>query len=349
MGRKPNPVPKHCRRSNGRGFVKVSGRVVYTGRFGTPEADARYKQIVAAHLAGNEPPEKGSAVTVGAVAALYVPHVHSRHADKRHRNRVDLALRGLEPFGNQDAATFRPRQLKQVRAAWVAAGLERGHINARVYEVVRMFRWAAGEELLPGSVVADLKAIEPLRRGEPGVVENDPRRPVPPGDFGRAVKRLPPMLRVAALVQFLTGMRPAEVLGLSAPLIERKADVWTYRPAKHKGQRRGLPRAVLIGPRAQRLLAPLLQVHPAGPLLPTHAGNFYRVDSYGHAIRRACVKAGVAPWVSYQCRHARVSLTSATHGPDAARRQAGQRSLAATQIYDAMMPGAALDAARRAG
>jgi integrase len=336
MGRKPNPVPRHCKRANGRGFVKVAGRVVYTGRFGTPEAEQRYKQIVAAHLAGNEPPEKGSAVTVGAVAALYVPHVHSRHADKRHRNRVDLALRGLEPFANQDAATFRPRQLKQVRAAWVAAGLERGHINARVYEVARMFRWAAGEELLPGSVVADLKAVEPLRRGEPGVVENDPRKPVPPGDFGRAVKRLPPMLRVAALVQFLTGMRPAEVLGLSAPLIERKADVWTYRPAKHKGQRRGLPRAVLIGPRAQRLLSPLLALHPTGPLLPTPAGNFYRVDSYGHAIRRACVKAGVTAWEGYALRHSFITRLSALCGPDVARRMAGQRSLAATQIYDAM-------------
>ena len=46
MGR-PNHIPKHCEhKPTGRGFVRLDGKQVYTGRWGTQEAARRYERLV---------------------------------------------------------------------------------------------------------------------------------------------------------------------------------------------------------------------------------------------------------------------------------------------------------------
>ena len=59
-------------------------------------------------------------------------------------------------------------------------------------------------------------------------------------------------------VQRLTGMRPGEVVQMKPGDIDRSAEVWVYRPERHKNEWRGQERTVPLGPKAQAALGPFL-------------------------------------------------------------------------------------------
>ncbi len=62
------------------------------------------------------------------------------------------ALRVLkELYGRTPARDFGPLALKASRTAMLAKDWSRTYANAQVDRVLRMFRWAAEEELLPGA------------------------------------------------------------------------------------------------------------------------------------------------------------------------------------------------------
>jgi len=55
--------------------------------------------------------------------------------------------------------------LKAVRQVMVQAGHCRNHVNKNVSRIKRMFKWAAEEELIPGSVAQSRWAVAGLRKG----------------------------------------------------------------------------------------------------------------------------------------------------------------------------------------
>jgi integrase len=62
-------------------------------------------------------------------------------------------------------------------------------------------------------------------------------------------------------LQLLTGARPGEIVILRGCDIDQSdpSGVWQYRPTIHKGLVWGKDRHIFIGPRAQRILVPLLE------------------------------------------------------------------------------------------
>src|SRR5690606_27207428 len=64
-----------------------------------------------------------------------------------------------------------------------------------------------------------------------------------------------------------SGLRPSEALAISRSQLDMSGAVWVYRPRKHKGNWRGLERAVRLGPRAVEVLRPLLKVDPEAALI----------------------------------------------------------------------------------
>lgn len=62
------------------------------------------------------------------------------------------------------------------------------------------------------------------------------------------------ILASAGIVSLLLMARP-----ILAHIIERDEGVWRYRPRKHKTEHRGRERVVLLGPRAQAVIAPFLE------------------------------------------------------------------------------------------
>ena len=60
----------------------------------------------------------------------------------------------------------------------IRAGNCRSEINRRVGRLVRMFKWAVSEELIPPSVYEALRTVSGPRKGRSGAREKPPVKPV---------------------------------------------------------------------------------------------------------------------------------------------------------------------------
>jgi integrase len=141
----------------------------------------------------------------------------------------------------------------------IDSGICRNEINKRVRRIVRAFKWAVGEEMVPSSAYQGLKAVPGLRRGRADVRESKPVRPVPE-PFVDAVR--PFVARqVWAMIELqrLTGMRPGEVTSMRSCDIDASGRVWTYSPSEHKTEHHGKERTIYLGPQAQAIVKPWLR------------------------------------------------------------------------------------------
>jgi integrase len=248
--------------------------------------------------------------------------------------------------------------------------LSRGVINRRIQCVVRVFRWAASEELIPPSVPEALRTVEGLRKGFTEAREPEPVQPVPDSGIEAILPYLAPIVADMVRVQRLIGARPTEICVMRPRDVDRSGDVWSYRPAAHKNSWRGKPRTIFIGPRAQAILLPYLlraddayifspieseqrrraELH-ARRQTPLARGNRpgtnrkanpirkprkrYTCRSYRRAIYRACDKAGVARWSPNQLRHRAGTEIRSRFGLEAAQCVLGHTRADVTQIYAA--------------
>src|SRR5206468_1362014 len=125
---------------------------------------------------------------------------------------IRVSVRPLRQlYGDKPAREFGPLQLKAVRQAMIDSGLCRNEVNKRTGRVVRLFKWAVGEAMVPPSLHHGLVAVSGLRRGRADVQESEPVKPVPDA-FVDAIR--PHVSRqVWAMIQLqrLSGMRPQEV------------------------------------------------------------------------------------------------------------------------------------------
>jgi integrase len=168
-------------------------------------------------------------------------------------------------------------------------------------------------------------------------------------------------------LQSFTGMRPGEVVRMTMREIDRSEDPWIYRPERHKTAERGRTREIPLGPRAREILKPWLRADPDAPLFspmeleearqatrrecrktprtpwararsrkkkPKRSPRLlYDKDSYGRAVRRACIKAGVPPWSPNQLRHSFATRVRRQLGLEAAQAALGHAKADVTQVY----------------
>jgi integrase len=186
---------------------------------------------------------------------------------------IRLMLRKVrETYGHTPASEFGPRKLKAIRQSLIGAGHSRVYINKLVPIVLRMFKWATAEELLPGNVYQALRSVEGLKKGRTAAHETKPVLPAPDEVVDATLPYLPPV--VADMVRFerLTGCRPGEVCMVRPCDVERSGEVWQYRPESHKTEHHGRQRIIYIGPQAQAVLLSYL-------LRDAHAHCFQPVES----------------------------------------------------------------------
>jgi integrase len=144
-------------------------------------------------------------------------------------------------------------------------------------------------------------------------------------------------------------------------------DVWTYTPHRHKNIHRGQARIIQLGPKAQEVVKPFLKTDlgdylfsPRDYVQELHAsratrrktkrtpsellrkrkdqpkreaGRRYNRRSYGVAIRRACLKAGVPRWSALQLRHTAATAIRARYGLEASQVILGHAKADVTQLY----------------
>ncbi len=191
MTRRTKPrVPSYrLHKPSGRAVVRLDGRDVYLGKYGTPESQTAYHRVIAEWSASCRPVHRDSTsparpdLTVNEIAVPYW-----RFAQEYYRKNGDATSeafsikRALGPlvelYGTTPVSQFGPLALKTYRETLIVKGLTRGVINNHVGRVKRMFKWATENELVPAGVHHALQAVGGLRRGRSAAKETQPIRPV---------------------------------------------------------------------------------------------------------------------------------------------------------------------------
>ena len=179
MPARRNPTPScllHQQSGRARGvWTDVAGvrhQKLLPGRFDAPESRTAFArlqlELEASPAAAVADP---AGITVVEVLAAHLDHAarHYRRADGTPTHEmveyqlVYCVVREL--YGHTPATEFGPLALKAVRAAMLARDWCRSLVNQRVGRVRRIFKWAAGEELIPFEVYHRLTAVTGLQKG----------------------------------------------------------------------------------------------------------------------------------------------------------------------------------------
>ncbi len=257
----------------------------------------------------------------------------------------------------------------------------RPHLNAQIKRIKRMYKWGASRELISIESYQSINTIENLKRGRSKARETEKVGIADPGMVAQTI----PMLnrQIAAMVEFqlATGCRPGEVVIMRPCDIDRTGEVWIYTPYTHKTQYLSKVRVIYIGAKAQKVIIPFLNRNkheyiffpieadeehresrsrerttplscgnkPGSNRLDspkTKPGEHYTTNSYGKAIKRACLTLWPTPkglskadrskwikdhsWSPNMLRHTASTIVRTKHGLEAAQLLLGHSSAAIT-------------------
>jgi integrase len=370
-------VPKYrLHKPTGLAVVRLSGRDMYLGRYGSPESEARYETAVAEWLRNDRkaPPRPSRGVprhnlVVDELILAYLDfakgyYVKNGEKTGEVRNIKDALRFASSRFGSTLVAEFGPADLKAVREAMVQAGLCRNVVNARTNRIRRMFKWGVENQLVEPIVLQGLQAVAPLKKGRSAARETNGVKPVPKAHIDEVLKHVTRPVKAMIELQLVTGMRRGEVVLMRTCDIDMSGKIWEYRPESHKTEHHGIERIIFLGPRAQEIVRPFLMTDLTALFSPRDAvldarkklkpkrGGYKRTlrirgyrrcpsdgytrGSYQTAIYKACVKAGIPPWGPNRLRHNAGTFLRKEFGLEAARVILGHTSAAVTEIYAEM-------------
>ena len=376
MPRKRKIPSYRLHKSSGQAVVTIRKKDYYLGIYGTPESRKEYDRLIAEFLSTDGiVTTHGHGIGIGLscdeLILRYVRFAENYYVKNgKQTQQVERVKRSLgvvsSIYGDADAGRFGPLALKAVREQMIRRGWVRVHINSCVDTIKRAWKWAASEELIPVSCYEALRTVDGLRRGRSKAKESKPVKPVSVEIVEATLPGLLPPLQAAVRLQLLTGARSGEILILRPCDVDRRNDIWKYRPESHKTEHYTREKIILLGPKAQRYLLPYLEREPEeycfspseGVSLwkkekrckrkskvqpsqldrskedPQRApGQKYDSRAYNRAITRACEKLKIPKWRPHQLRHTAATLLVEEFGWDVARTILGHRSLDATRIY----------------
>ena len=306
MARPKSTVPAYkLHSSTGLARCWVHGRWVTLGRYGSPESRQEHARILAELAAADPAPAAAitsrtspeAAATIDQVILAFLGHAeaHYRGRDGKPTNEFREFKRSFvhlhRTHGHTPAAAFGPRALALVREGMVGEGWCRRLVNQRVARIVRAFKWATAQELVPVTAYTALRTLAGLQKGRTKAPESERVLPVDPAHVAATLPRLGAHLRCMAELQLLTGMRPGEACALTLGEVDRGGAVWLYRPADHKTSHRGRERVIPLGPKARAVLVAFLLrdgVPPAGfepPAAGDDTARLVLADAYQEAGR----------------------------------------------------------------
>lgn len=290
-----------------------------------------------------------------------------------------------------------PADRKQQAKCHKSAGWCRRLINQHVGRWKRIFRWGFTRKLVSLEVLEQVRAVEGLRLGRSRARESVDVMPVPSAVVDATLPYLLAPVRAMVELQRLTGMRPGEACRLCPAGIDRTGDAlrmllkgtpidlrgtWAYLPGHHKTEHRGHNRVILIGPRAQAVLAPFLDRDPEAccfspaealaavrlerrekrktPVQPSQQNrrvkrpqkapaSAYTPTAYAHSIAQACKRSGIPHWHPHQLRHLASHEIERNFDYETARQVLGHRHVNTTKLYLRAAIGRASEAMDKAG
>ena len=323
--RRRRMAPGMLRHSSGQARVVLDGATIYLGKFGTPEAHARYaevvqrwqdgEQIVRAPRDSTNPP----ATTIAGVTLAYdewIERVRLYQKEGQRTTQLGLirkALKELNHFiGNVPARKFTSGLLIAHRDTLREnEGLSVQGINRKIGLIKQMVAWAAERGLVPETNAAVIRAVLPLR----GAVLKR-RKPVPLKDLKKALPFLVPVIADMARLQYLLACRPGEVCRMrweDIEVPEAQADPWRYRVEGAKTEHHGSETVYFAHEQAKKILRRHLRLPKQGFVFWTRRRECYSTKDYTRNLRRAAREAGVPAFTAHQIRH--LALTTIANDP----------------------------------
>jgi len=249
--------------------------------YGSDEAQESYNKLVAEWLARgrklpNHPKRKPrratiaevsdtgvEVLTVGQLVGQYQEWAERRYTNSNQAEIIFYALRPMtECYGSLPACEFSPNKLRAVRSLMVERQWTRSNLNRAISLVRGAFGWGVSHELIPESIHAALRLVEPIPYGAEGVKESQPKELV----SDEMIEAIRPYLsrQVYSLLRLamLSGARMGELVqlkpGLLNPVEVDGVRILEFSPPVFKTKYRGLARVVRFGPRSAMIINPFL-------------------------------------------------------------------------------------------
>ena len=364
MARKPNVFPSYLlHKQSGQARVRVNGRDILLGPFGSEESRIEYGQIVA-KLAGGAPidplkpsnrgrlprndSEADPGPSVNELCLVFLRHAESHYVKNGEQTSEIHILKSVmrplkELYGMLPAKDFGPLCMKAVRTKMVESGWCRGTINAGMSRIRRIFKHAIANELIDSAILDRLKCVAPLLAGRTEAHDNAPRTSVGLREIAVVRRLVSPLVRDLIGLQRLTGARSGELLMLTSGMIDQHGEVWTATLTDHKTKHHGQARVLFFGPKARKILARYLTENPSDLL--------FRIirTAYCRAITRACDKAKIPRWVPHQLRHTAAATVRDQFGLEHTQAILGHAKADMTEHYAKAGRARAAEVARKIG
>ena len=345
---------------SGQARVRWKGQELYLGKFDSLESRKRYAELLRSIVTGatfdlaslsnraKAISEKSDGLSINELCVLFVEHAENHYRKNgKLTSEFDCVLLTIGPlkklYGLTSAQSFGPLALKAVRELMVTRGWCRSTVNRAVARIRHIFRFGVENELVGPSVLQKLESLSPLLAGRTKAPDHTPRQAVPPENIKQVKELVSKRCRDLIDLQLFTGARPGEVLMLTDRMIDRSGEIWSAELRDHKTQHHGKARKLMFEPKAQLILREYLPADPDARLFQL------RVDSYRHAVMRACQQLGIPHWTPHWLRHNVATRVRDEFGIEAAQAVAGHASPAMTAHYASKMDGLAEKVAAKIG
>ncbi len=227
-------------------------------------------------------PSAGQTVTINELILAYVTFATSYCVKDGQPTKelveMKAALRRVRKlFGSRPIYEIGPTALKTVRKFMIdEQQLCRNVVNHRCNRVKRFVRWAVSEELAPPHLYEALRAVPGLCFGRTNARETEPVKPVSWSFVEPILSQVSPQVAAMIHLQWLTGMRPCEVVLMRACDIDMTGEIWLYEPHDHKNRWRGHRRIVPLGPKVQEIVRPFMSLKTDAYLFSPQAAEAQR-------------------------------------------------------------------------
>lgn len=145
------------------------------GPYNSPESKVEYARLLKEFQASDGTMSSGAGIsqdiTVNELLDRYFrfAETHYRHPDGTPTGQAENILHGVRPliemYGHRLARDFGPLALRTCRDWMLDRGICRLTVNQRVGMIRQVFRWAVAVQLVPGTLLVELRAVEGLKAG----------------------------------------------------------------------------------------------------------------------------------------------------------------------------------------
>jgi integrase len=357
-------IPSYCHhKPSGQAVSYIDRKAVYLGPHESPESRQAYAALLS-RLAAESLADKSKTTTNGrsvSVATLCLKFVTDELArfsiPEQHCQKTAIRLL-RQLFGEALVSEFGPLRLRVVRQAMVDGDPKaknskgeldprkpwsRQTVNRQVKRIQALFRWGVSWEMVPEEIARSLSTVRILMAGETTAAESVPRRSVCQEDIEAVRKELKPRHRDILDLLCLTGARPGELIGLKMKDINRTGDIWRADLSKHKTSHKGKSRTLFFNVTAQAILLRHFKADPEARIFPC------RRDNFGAAVRRACDRAKIVPFVPHEIRHTTATRLVDQVGLESTQRLLGHSEQSMTEHYSRTADKQAIEAVKKLG